>query len=219
MGRRCNAYKIVAEKDAGKETTWKERGVVWEDNIKTDGMVWTGLFGLCIDRPKYAVANSKLTRRKLLSACNNVKRLCFRCENLWHNVNAADVVHDSPPRCNQPILLLNTNFSTNIVALIFGDFLLSAVRCFYEHYYGRRCPALDQPLTLPRMSEQNYLRRALVTVALVVLMPSSILIKGKTRWKFFLACFTTTGNRYPRPIYMCARKQSRKFEYSMPDMV
>jgi hypothetical protein len=33
-------------------------------------------------------------------------------------VNAEDVVHDSPPPCNQPIPLLNINFSTNIVAQV-----------------------------------------------------------------------------------------------------
>jgi len=44
-------------------------------------------------------------------------------------VNAADVMRDSPPRCNQPVPLLNINFSTNIVAQVFGNFLF-AVRCF-----------------------------------------------------------------------------------------
>jgi len=61
------------------------------------------LIGLCIGRPKCVVANSKSTRSMLISACNSIKRLCFRCENL---------VHDSPLPCNQPVPLLNTKFFT-----------------------------------------------------------------------------------------------------------
>ena len=96
----------LAEKGEGKETSWKERGWgKWENNIKTDGIVWTVLIGPCIDRPESSVANSKSTRIKLLSACNNIKRWCYRCENLRQTVNAADVVHESPLPCNQPIPL------------------------------------------------------------------------------------------------------------------
>ena len=99
------------------------------------------MIGLCIGLPKCAVANSKSPRSKLISACNNIKRRCFRCENLSQIVNAADVVHDSPPPCNQPIPLLNTNVPANIVAQVFVDFLF-AVRCFKT--------LLESPLSSPR---------------------------------------------------------------------
>lgn len=56
-------------------------------------------------------------------------------------MNAADVVHDSLPPCNQTIPLLNTNFSTNIVAQVFGN-ILFAVRCFKT--------LLESPLSSPR---------------------------------------------------------------------
>lgn len=158
--------------------------------------------GLCIGRPKCVVANSKSTRSMLISACNSIKRLCFRCENL---------VHEPPPP---------QSASSPIEYKLFYKQCGPGFRWLLLVYTLRVALSRPRPAchTSRRMSRQNYLHRDLVTVALVVLMHSSIHIKGKTIWRV-LVCFTTTGNRCPRSICMCARKQSRKFEYSTPDIV